>query len=134
MHSKIMKIPVKGAESLGVSQALTQNLRVTIDEILNRCADKERYFIVVKCNLLPGNVIQNKVIIVNTNRTKEEFTALCKTFNTMAFYVDNRKGTIEDCWILPKDTFLSPEEVAGQGEKYSERIARSAQGMPILHG
>jgi hypothetical protein len=134
MSSNILKIPVKGAESLGVSQALTLQLRDTIEKILNRCIDKDRYFIVVKCNLLPGRVIQNKVIIVNTKKTKEEFTTACKTFNTMCFMVDNRAGTIEDVWILPKDTVFDSPDIPGQSEKGSERIRRSVEDMPILHG
>jgi hypothetical protein len=132
LSSPIIKVPILGAESLGVSRALTDQLRDTMEKIFNKCHAKDHYFIVVKCNLLPGRVIQNKVIIVNTEKTPAEFEAICKTFNTMCFYVDNRKGTIDPVWILPQDTVLNDDEISGASNKGSDRIARSAEGMPLL--
>jgi len=132
MTSPIIQIQNRDADSLGVSRALTEQLRDTLEKIFNRCSNKDHYFIVVKCNLLPNRVIQNKVIIVNTDKTPEEFAAICKTFNTMCFYVDNRKGTISDVWILPQDTVLNDDEIIGISNKGSDRIARSAEGMPLL--
>lgn len=132
MASPIIRIQNRDADSLGVSKVLIEQLRDTMEKIFNACHRKDHYFIVVKCNLTPDRRIQNKVIIVNTDKTPEEFAAACKTFNTMCFYVDNRKGTISDVWILPQDTILNDDQISGISNQGSDRIARSAEGMPLL--
>lgn len=132
MTSPIITIPGSEAESFGVSRALCAQLRDTLEKIFNACHAKDHYFIMVHCSVTPGRKIKNTVVIVNSEKTPAEFAAICKSFNTMCFYVDNRKGTIQDVWILPKDTILTDDEIAGISNKGSDRIARSAEDMPLL--
>lgn len=53
-----------------------------------------------------------------------------KMLNTICLKIDNKRGSCEEIWVLPKD---APIQFVETGD-VNEKVAESAKGLPLIYG
>lgn len=106
-----------------IRREMTLDVQRRINDVLNKKSNLANYYLILTAHWV-GNVLHTK-LIVSVRRPP------IKMINSACYFVDNQRGLMKRCWVLPADIPLNAFEFEkGDGVK---EIHYDAKGMPIIH-
>lgn len=105
-----------------VRWGMEEQLRGTIEHILNTKSNYRQYWILIHAKFEGGNIFSSKVVILPYEPPK--------MLGTVCFYVNNRVGYYRQLWALPLDCPNSGQIVF---DNPNVDILQSIKDMPIIH-
>ena len=93
---------------------MTMDLKNSLERTIDKHKGKPNYYILVVAytDLSDNSIIRTKKILLKNKPAPQ--------VGTMLYYVNNKKGTLERIWVLPRD-IMQPEDTIAEGE-FSDEI------------